>query len=133
MRLIIKFPILLLLFAVPMQRVLSYSPEEIDHSRPYPLSLQEYPILDNPADPWAILDVDNIRVNSDNSGQLQNEEMVCINPTNTANAVALWRDFRLGYRRIGVGYTFDGGQTWSDTLLVVHDMQCFPGESGVRV
>jgi len=107
---------------------MSFTSGEIDHSRPYPLSLQEYPMLDNPADPWAILDVDNIRVNSDNSGQLQNEEMVCINPTNTANAVALWRDFRLGYRRIGVGYTFDGGQTWTDTLLVVppHPRQSDP-------
>jgi hypothetical protein len=54
--------------------------------------------------------------------------MVCINPTNTANAVAVWRDFRFGYRRVGVGYTFDGGQSWNDTLLVVppHPRQSDP-------
>ncbi len=61
----------------------------------------------------------NIQINHDVGGQLQNEEMVCINPTNLNNAVAIWRDFRLGYRRVGIGYTFDGGQTWHDTLLVV--------------
>lgn len=93
--------------------------DQVDPLKPFPLSLLEYPVTGNPADPWSILDVDNIRVNSDNSGQLQNEEMVWLNPTNTSNAVALWRDFRLGYRRIGVGYTFDDGQSWHDTLLVV--------------
>lgn len=91
----------------------------IDHSRPFPLSLIEYPISDMPYDPWLILDVDNIQINTDNTTQLQNEENVCLNPADPLNAVALWRDFRLGYRRIGVGYTFDGGQTWRDTLLVV--------------
>jgi len=128
MRLKIKFVVFLLLIAFPVKKAVSITPGEFDHSRPYPLSLLEYPIMNSPADPWIILDVDNIRVNSDNSGQLQNEEMVCINPTNTDNAVALWRDFRLGYRRIGVGYTFDGGRTWSDTLLVVppHPRQSDP-------
>jgi hypothetical protein len=93
---------------------------EIDYSKPFPLSLLEYPISDAPYDPWTIiLDVDNIQINSDNTTQVQNEEMVCINPANTANAVAIWRDFRLGFRRVGIGYTFDGGQTWHDTLLYV--------------
>lgn len=97
-------------------------------SMPFPLSLIEYPAEGGPVDPWAILDVDNIQINSDGTGQVQNEEMVCVNPTNTANAVALWRDFREGYRRIGFGYTFDGGQSWVDTLLVVppHPRQSDP-------
>ncbi len=102
---------------------------EIDYSKPFPLSLLEYPISDAPYDPWTIiLDVDNIQINSDNTTRVQNEEMVCINPTNTANAVAVWRDFRLDYRRVGVGYTFDGGQTWYDTLLYVppHPRQSDP-------
>jgi hypothetical protein len=102
---------------------------EIDYSKPFPLSLLEYPISDAPYDPWTIiLDVDNIQVNSDHTTQVQNEEMVCINPTNTANAVAIWRDFREGYRRVGVGYTFDAGQTWHDTLLYVppHPRQSDP-------
>ncbi len=102
--------------------------DDIDYSKPFPLSLLEYPISNAPYDPWIILDVDNIQINSDNTTRVQNEEMVCINPTNTANAVAVWRDFRLGYRRVGVGYTFDGGQTWHDTLLVVppHPRQSDP-------
>jgi hypothetical protein len=60
---------------------------------------------------------DNSRLNSDNSGQIQNEQQVCINPTNPENRVAVWRDFRLGYRRVGFGYTFDGGNTWTDALF----------------
>ncbi len=92
---------------------------DIDYSKPFPLSPLEYPISDAPYVPPVILDVENIQINSDNTTQLQNEEMVCINPTNTANAVAVWRDFRLGYRRVATGYTFDGGQTWYDALLDV--------------
>jgi hypothetical protein len=59
----------------------------------------------------------NTRVNSDHSGEIQNEEMACINPLDPDNMVAVWRDFREGYRRIGVGYTLDGGVTWHDTLF----------------
>lgn len=92
---------------------------DIDLTRPFPLSQIEYPISDAPYNPWLALDVDNIQVNSDQTTQVQNEESLCINPANTDNAVALWRDFRLGFRRVGVGYTFDGGQTWHDTLLYV--------------
>jgi hypothetical protein len=62
-------------------------------------------------------DYDNRRVNSDMSGQLQNEQQACINPVNPENRVAVWRDFRLGYRRVGVGYTFDYGETWTDALF----------------
>lgn len=102
--------------------------EEADHWKPFPLSLIDYPTTGAPTDPWLILDVDNIQINSDGTGQIQNEEMVCINPTDPLNAVALWRDFREGYRRVGIGYTFDGGQTWHDTLLVVppHPRQSDP-------
>lgn len=62
-------------------------------------------------------DYDNIRINSDASGQLQNEEMVCVNPLNPDQLVAVWRDFRFGYRRVGVGYSTDGGFTWHDELF----------------
>jgi len=128
MRVAILFIIAIFISSLPVFNISAYTIDEIDISKPFPLSLLEYPVLDSPDDPWIILDVDNILVNSDNSGQLQNEEMVCINPTNTANAVAIWRDFRLGYRRVGVGYTFDAGQTWYDTLLVVppHPRQSDP-------
>jgi len=61
----------------------------------------------------------NVRINSDSSGQIQNEQQICINPTNPDNVVADWRDFRFGYRRVGVGYSFDGGLTWADSILPV--------------
>ena len=60
----------------------------------------------------------NVKVNHDASTGLQNEQACAIYPANPDNVVAIWRDFRLGYRRIGVGTTFDGGATWSDSLLV---------------
>ncbi len=64
-------------------------------------------------------DTINVRINSDNSGQIQNEQQVCINPINPNNVVAVWRDFRLGYRRVGHAYSFDGGLTWTDELFPV--------------
>jgi len=92
--------------------------EDIDYTRPFPLSLLDFNNAGGYFDPVPF-DVDNIQINSDNTSFLQNEEMVAINPQSTDNAVAIWRDFRLGYRRVGVGYTFDAGATWHDTLLVV--------------
>lgn len=62
-------------------------------------------------------DYDNFRINSDNSGELQNEEMVCVSPLNPNELVAVWRDFRFGYRRVGVGYSTDGGFTWQDDVF----------------
>jgi len=59
----------------------------------------------------------NIKVNSDQTSYLQNEEQIIVNPLNPNNLVAVWRDFRLGYRQVGVGYSFDKGYTWTDRLL----------------
>lgn len=111
---------LLLLFLVIVFGIIAITSkaQEIDYSRPFPLSLLNYSSGGGEFNPWP-LDVLNVQINTDSTTQLQNEEMVAINPLNTSNAVALWRDFRLGFRRIGVGYTFDGGQTWHDTLLYV--------------
>lgn len=104
--------------------------QPVDLDRPYPLALLPYPGPGklSTAPPGIITFLDNIQVNHDGTTHLQNEEVVCINPTNTDNAVAIWRDFRLGYRRVGIGYTFDGGQTWIDTLLEVppHPRQSDP-------
>ena len=58
----------------------------------------------------------NIRINSVTTN-IQNEEQIVINPRDSLNMVAVWRDFRLGYRQVGVGYTLDGGNTWHDTLF----------------
>jgi hypothetical protein len=62
-------------------------------------------------------DYPQIRLNHDTSSFLQNEQQICVNPTNLDNLVACWRDWRLGYRQVGVGYSFDGGQTWTDYLI----------------
>ncbi len=65
----------------------------------------------------AITDFLNLRINSD-ATNIQNEEQVVYNPLDSMNIVAVWRDFRLGYRRVGYGYSFDGGATWHDDLFV---------------
>ncbi|MBD3161695.1 MAG: hypothetical protein GF346_05510 [Candidatus Eisenbacteria bacterium] len=58
-----------------------------------------------------------IRINTDQTQELQNEQQICINPTDSDNVVACWRDFRLGYRQVGIGYSFDGGESWTDYLI----------------
>ena len=83
-----------------------------------PIMLSRLPMPTTPAHGQGHLDdYGNIRINSDASGQLQNEEMVCVNPLNPNQVVAVWRDFRLGYRRVGVGYSTDGGYAWQDDLF----------------
>jgi len=64
-------------------------------------------------------DWQDVKINTDSTTQLQNEEQVVANPTNPQNLVAVWRDFRLGYRQVGYGYSFDGGQTWTNPGLFV--------------
>jgi hypothetical protein len=60
---------------------------------------------------------DNFRINQDQTDELQNEQQIAVNPKNGKNVVAVWRDFRLGYRRVGVGYSFDSGRTWTEDLF----------------
>ena len=36
----------------------------------------------------------NVRINEDTTAELQNEQQVVVNPTDPANLVAVWRDFR---------------------------------------
>lgn len=59
----------------------------------------------------------NVKLNTDGTDQLHNEEQLAVNPTDGDNVIAVWRDFRLGYRRIGVGVSHDGGETFTDTLF----------------
>ncbi len=59
---------------------------------------------------------------------LQNEEQVWICPHNSSTMITNHRDFRLGYRQIGLGYSHDGGQTWIDTLIHP-DFQLFTHQS----
>jgi len=62
------------------------------------------------------------------SPEVQNEECVAVCPTDSTVLVAIWRDFRLGYRRIGIGRSTDAGQTWTDSLinLGIHPQQTDP-------
>ncbi len=68
----------------------------------------------------------NIRIT--NMPLLNNEEQVFICPTDSNIIIANWRDFRLGYRQIGIGRSTNGGLTWSDSLIS-QSMQIFFGES----
>jgi len=52
------------------------------------------------------------------TGQLQNEEMVWVSPTDSNVVMALWRDFRLGYRQLGLGRSTDAGANWTDGLFM---------------
>jgi hypothetical protein len=58
----------------------------------------------------------NVRVNSVRTN-LQNEEQIWVSPNNANIVIANWRDWRLGYRRIAVGVSTNGGTTWSDSLV----------------
>ena len=58
----------------------------------------------------------NVKVNSVTTN-LQNEEQIWISPLNANIVVANWRDWRLGFRRVGVGYSTNGGATWTDDLF----------------
>ncbi|PKK82497.1 MAG: hypothetical protein CVT49_13445 [candidate division Zixibacteria bacterium HGW-Zixibacteria-1] len=51
--------------------------------------------------------------------QLQNEEQVWVSPVDSNIVISLWRDFRLGYRRVAVGRSTDAGNTWTDSLVTV--------------
>ena len=67
----------------------------------------------------------NIRINSDTEPALpyHNEEQIVVNPKDSANLVACWRDFRLGYRQVAIGVSFDGGLTWEDRLITNSGLQ----------
>jgi hypothetical protein len=58
----------------------------------------------------------NIRVNQDCSLRRQAEEVLAINPTNSANLIAGYNDFRLGMNHCGYAWSFDGGYTWGDQV-----------------
>ncbi len=74
----------------------------------------------------------NIKINDDTTTELQNEEQIVINPKDSTNLVAVWRDFRLGYRQVGYGCSFDGGLTWSQGLFV-DPYYAYDSDPGVTV
>jgi len=62
-------------------------------------------------------DVSNMRLNTDFTTELQNEEMIWVSPVDSNIVMAVWRDFRLGFRKVAIGVSTDGGYTWVDSLL----------------
>ncbi len=60
----------------------------------------------------------NIKINNDTTTEVQNEEQIVMNPKDSTNLVAVWRDFRVGYRQVAYAYSFDGGLTWDQELFV---------------
>ncbi len=49
--------------------------------------------------------------------QLQNEEQIWVSPVDSNIVIAVWRDFRLGYRQVAIGRSTNGGDTWTDSLI----------------
>jgi len=60
----------------------------------------------------------------------QHEQQIFVCPTDSNIVCADWRDFRLGYRRVGVGRSTDAGDTWTNNLiplnLLLYDRQSDP-------
>jgi len=61
----------------------------------------------------------NTLLNHDGTQYLQNEEQIWISLTDSLYVMADWRDWRLGYRRIGFAVSSDAGVTWGIDSLVV--------------
>lgn len=57
----------------------------------------------------------NVRIT--NIPELNNEEQIFLSPIDSNIVIANWRDFRLGFRQIGIGRSIDGGATWIDSLI----------------
>ncbi len=76
----------------------------------------------------------NVKISSDTSPYLQNEQQIWISPFDANIVIADWRDWQLGYRRVGVGVSTDGGATWSDSLFtgIPFDRQSDPCMTGDR-
>ena len=75
----------------------------------------------------------NHRVNKDATAEVQNEQQIMVNPTDSANFVAVWRDFRVGYLQVGHAATFDRGQTWVVETLFVEPTYNWDSDPGLTV
>ncbi|NIN01401.1 MAG: hypothetical protein GTO24_25905 [candidate division Zixibacteria bacterium] len=62
-------------------------------------------------------DVPDMMINTDGTSQIHNEEQIWVSPVDSNVVMIVWRDFRLGYRRVGLGVSYDEGHTWTDSLL----------------
>ncbi len=75
----------------------------------------------------------NVRVNKDQTTQVQNEQQIAVNPTDSLNFVCDWRDFRVGYRQVGHAATTDGGKTWIAETLFVEPTYNWDSDPGMTV
>ena len=60
---------------------------------------------------------------------IQNEEQVWVSPTAPNILIAAWRDFRLGYRQVGIGRSLDYGVSWTGDTLINPSNQIFEWQS----
>ncbi|MCX7995560.1 MAG: hypothetical protein N3A65_07310 [candidate division WOR-3 bacterium] len=75
----------------------------------------------------------NIKINTDNTTQIQNEQQIVMNPLDTLNLVAVWRDFRVGYRQVGHAASLNGGRTWVAETLFVEPTYNWDSDPGLTV
>lgn len=59
----------------------------------------------------------NVKVNSDVTDFLDNEQQIWVSPLDADIVITDWRDWRLSFRQVGVAVSTDGGATWSDSLV----------------
>ncbi|MFH1279238.1 MAG: sialidase family protein [Candidatus Eisenbacteria bacterium] len=83
------------------------------------------------ASPAGADDYLNARLNQDATAEVQNEQQIVVNPANPENLVAVWRDFRLGYRQVAWAYTFDGGYSWSEGGLFQESNYPYQSDPGL--
>ncbi len=75
----------------------------------------------------------NIQINTDTTTQIQNEQQIAVNPKDSLNLVAVWRDFRFGYRQVGHAASFDGGHTWVAETVFVEPIYIWDSDPGITV
>lgn len=70
---------------------------------------------------------DNIRVCQDVTDQRQVEVSIDVNPTDPDNVVAAWIDYSNDDKaHVAYGYSFDGGQSWTDGGFLPTDIGGYP-------
>jgi len=62
-------------------------------------------------------DVPDMMINSDGTSEIHNMSQIWVSPIDSNVVMTVWRDFRLGYRRVAHAVSYDEGQTWQDTLI----------------
>jgi hypothetical protein len=64
-------------------------------------------------------DIPDMMINSDGTSEIHNMSQIWVSPNDSNVVMIVWRDFHLGYRRVGLGVSYDEGHTWLDSLLTV--------------